>query len=397
MTQAEIAHFDADDGIKIGFSTNVLFHPSNDVIAKADLVEAFGVLSGLFEAVEIELSEDIQKDVLDCPPERYQAIVTAVRHLAGRNGNRLSVHAPWYGEATNLAAPRVEERERSIALLSRAIDFAADVSAGFVTCHPGYHEGQEASRYNAHLRSALATAAAYARSRGVQLCLENMGADRPSYIVHSVEEMKEICAATGIRVTLDIIHLRSHYGSREAFFEALCEVAPLVANVHIADMQDARHAHVPIGDGNLPLEESLDVLGKAGYRGAAIIEEFVRTCDFQRFLDKAVIFRDRYGDGDAGWTPAAVPAAGRLATRALGAVTGATLSPAGDVVLESRDGRRVVRNVCPHTGVRLNAMAPLSVDGGYLVCSVHGALFNADGLCVRGPCKGRSLIPAPAQ
>lgn len=51
-------------------------------------------------------------------------------------------------------------------------------------------------------------------------------------------------------------------------------------------------------------------------------------------------------------------------------------------------------NRCPHTGVTLNWMpdAFLDMDGYFVICSTHGALFQPhDGLCVRGPCVGASL------
>jgi len=51
-------------------------------------------------------------------------------------------------------------------------------------------------------------------------------------------------------------------------------------------------------------------------------------------------------------------------------------------------------NSCPHTGVNLNWQKGqfFSLDGLYLQCSLHGALFEPDtGLCIRGPCKGERL------
>ena len=61
-----------------------------------------------------------------------------------------------------------------------------------------------------------------------------------------------------------------------------------------------------------------------------------------------------------------------------------------------RQGPRVFayRNRCPHTGVSLEWLPNqfLSLDGGYLQCATHGALFRLDnGYCVRGPCAGQSL------
>ncbi len=55
---------------------------------------------------------------------------------------------------------------------------------------------------------------------------------------------------------------------------------------------------------------------------------------------------------------------------------------------------------CPHAGMPL-ALAPhryLTREGDLILCSSHGALFRPnDGLCVGGPCAGRSLIPWPVR
>lgn len=51
-------------------------------------------------------------------------------------------------------------------------------------------------------------------------------------------------------------------------------------------------------------------------------------------------------------------------------------------------------NSCPHTGASLNWSQHqfLDVDGEFIQCSLHGALFRPnDGHCVRGPCAGQSL------
>jgi nitrite reductase/ring-hydroxylating ferredoxin subunit len=51
-------------------------------------------------------------------------------------------------------------------------------------------------------------------------------------------------------------------------------------------------------------------------------------------------------------------------------------------------------NACAHQGVELDweEGAFFDDDGRHLVCATHGALYEpADGRCVGGPCKGRSL------
>jgi len=51
-------------------------------------------------------------------------------------------------------------------------------------------------------------------------------------------------------------------------------------------------------------------------------------------------------------------------------------------------------NRCPHAGHPLDLIPGrfLTADGSLILCSSHGALFEkSTGLCVAGPCPGRSL------
>lgn len=55
-------------------------------------------------------------------------------------------------------------------------------------------------------------------------------------------------------------------------------------------------------------------------------------------------------------------------------------------------------NACPHIGTPLDFMPDqfLTRDRKHLLCSTHGALFEiSTGLCIHGPCKGRSLRALP--
>lgn len=57
-------------------------------------------------------------------------------------------------------------------------------------------------------------------------------------------------------------------------------------------------------------------------------------------------------------------------------------------------------NACPHDGRRMNwAPGRFQVKDGVLRCAVRGARFALDrgGLCVGGPCRGRSLLPVPVR
>ena len=55
-------------------------------------------------------------------------------------------------------------------------------------------------------------------------------------------------------------------------------------------------------------------------------------------------------------------------------------------------------DVCPHAGwpLAIDDARRLTREGDLLLCVGHGALFRIeDGLCIGGPCAGRSLDPWP--
>ncbi|MGB6605801.1 MAG: Rieske (2Fe-2S) protein [Steroidobacteraceae bacterium] len=67
-----------------------------------------------------------------------------------------------------------------------------------------------------------------------------------------------------------------------------------------------------------------------------------------------------------------------------------------------RTGERVFGyvNRCPHAGHPLNLFPDrfLTPDGALILCSAHGAVFEkAGGLCVAGPCPGKSLTGVPLE
>jgi nitrite reductase/ring-hydroxylating ferredoxin subunit len=67
-----------------------------------------------------------------------------------------------------------------------------------------------------------------------------------------------------------------------------------------------------------------------------------------------------------------------------------------------RAGERVFGyvNRCPHAGHALNLLPDrfLTPDGALILCSAHGAVFEkASGMCLAGPCAGKSLTGVPLE
>ncbi len=75
-------------------------------------------------------------------------------------------------------------------------------------------------------------------------------------------------------------------------------------------------------------------------------------------------------------------------------------SPAGLFVVRRGADVLAYLNDCPHLGTPLNWQPDvfLTLDGAYIQCSTHGAMFEvADGECISGPCYGEHLQPIPVR
>jgi nitrite reductase/ring-hydroxylating ferredoxin subunit len=71
----------------------------------------------------------------------------------------------------------------------------------------------------------------------------------------------------------------------------------------------------------------------------------------------------------------------------------------GFVVRAGSEVRAYV-NRCPHQLFRMNFLPDdlLTADRRYILCEMHDALFEKDsGLCIAGPCLGRSLWALPIE
>ncbi len=74
--------------------------------------------------------------------------------------------------------------------------------------------------------------------------------------------------------------------------------------------------------------------------------------------------------------------------------------PLRGFVVKSTAGVAAYVNYCPHAGHPLNLRPNrfLTPDGNLILCCSHGAVFTRDeGLCVAGPCQGRTLTPIPIE
>lgn len=104
------------------------------------------------------------------------------------------------------------------------------------------------------------------------------------------------------------------------------------------------------------------------------------------------------------WRPATAQLICRLADMPEDKARGFTLNgPDGErlevIIWRDEQGIRGFVNQCPHLGLPLETFPDrfLSADGTHLICSAHGAQFDAQGGCFAGPCKGDALTRLPLE
>ncbi|UDI90528.1 sugar phosphate isomerase/epimerase family protein [Pseudomonas sp. IAC-BECa141] len=268
----------------ISFSTNVYDNP-------ADIFGSITDLARHFKAVEFEIGEDAEQVFWSLSAEERVNLARQIRRFTEHNGITLTVHAGWWGRQYNLCSPDLAERAQAVDCLSAAVDFSREAGATSVTFHPGYKDQLE----NAELLDNLINAINQVRTRcntdGIALCLENMGGQRPKFPVFTVEEHLRFHQETGCFVTIDVTHLCSLLPYGESLFEAIAGLAPITRHLHIADLNDTHHQHLPIGEGNLRLSDVLNRFAVNGYRGVAVVEEFIPRFSTEYYLEKALAYK----------------------------------------------------------------------------------------------------------
>ncbi len=274
---------------QISFSTNVYDNP-------ADILGSITDLAAHFNAVEFEIGEDAEAVFWSLRDEERMALAQEIRQFTEANEITLTVHAGWWGRQYNLCASDPTERAQAVDCLSTAVDFSRQAGATSITFHPGYRDQLDNNVLLANLIEAINQVTARCDTRDIALCLENMGGQRPKFPVFTVEEHLHFHQQTGCYVTIDVTHLCSLLPYGERLFQAIKALAPVTRHLHIADLNDTHHQHLPIGEGNLHLSDVLNRFALNGYRGVAVVEEFIPRFSTEYYLEKALTYQEGVQD-----------------------------------------------------------------------------------------------------
>jgi len=182
--------------------------------------------------------------------------IEALKKISRAAKIEISVHAAFY--ELNMAAFSQGIRAESIRYINKSIDFCHELGGEVITVHPGKytydilpgasvdtdplmkiqweHNIESLKRINAH-----------AESKGVILCLENLGWN---YVARSFDDMVKIREEVGetLQFTLDIGHARAN--SEDGVEDGFRVLGDHIRHIHISDNFGKEDDHLPLGEGN---------------------------------------------------------------------------------------------------------------------------------------------------
>ena len=178
-----------------------------------------------------------------------------------------------------LISPSVVERFQRVEFYKRVIDMAAQIGADCVSIWSGRcpdGSGRTASTIDAsgaflfwHLIDGLTQTLDYAAEKDVTVAFE----PEPGMFISNMQEFKtlldQLDGAPRLKLTIDVGHLVC---SGEPVRETILQWKDRLVNVHLEDMKRGEHKHLPFGQGDVDVNETLAALQEAGYSYGVYVE-----------------------------------------------------------------------------------------------------------------------------
>ena len=182
--------------------------------------------------------------------------IEALKKISRDEEIEISVHAVFYD--LNMAAFLKGIREESVRYINKSIDFCHELGGEVVTVHPGKftYEIEPGATPDTdplmkiqwdHNIESLKRINAYAESKSITLCLENLGWND---VAQSFEDMLRIRdeVSETLQFTLDLGHARIKFeGGVEEGFRVLGDN---IRHIHLSDNYGEEDDHLPIGEGD---------------------------------------------------------------------------------------------------------------------------------------------------
>lgn len=173
----------------------------------------------------------------------------------------------------NIASPEPWLRQSSIALFRRAAELCVELGSPLLFLTPGRGFEDEPTTDAAWRRSvdALGDITGYAASLGVDCVLEPLQRIESNLVNDSAALSRMIAdvGAANLGAALDTVAMATAGESVDEYFDTLGD---LIRHVHLIDGRP--NGHLAWGDGELPLADYLEALGRRGYAGCMTFELF---------------------------------------------------------------------------------------------------------------------------
>jgi sugar phosphate isomerase/epimerase len=268
--------------VRFGFST--FFFPRKPLIDIIDELVDYGLTA-------VELIYDV--------PHFDQFDDKLIEHLKALRDRdiRFSLHCPFL--EVNLSGYFEEVRSFSRHLTQKAIDFAARARCNPVVIHPGYTflankipKIEEAARSS--MVEALIPMAAFAKSHGISLGLENL--QMPAFLLHELTDFPSYKKAIpDLGLVLDLGHayiLKRRTGSADPLGDIFKDLDMIgmdsLIHVHLSNNRGVTDEHGFI-KGDIDMKRFVRQLHERGYKGRLIIE----SIEMERLGIPAVLQRIR--------------------------------------------------------------------------------------------------------
>ena len=223
-----------------------------------------------------DMGMDFVEMALDPPQGHYQRIQeqhpAILRALRG-HGLELICHLPTFVHTADLAD---SIRRASVEEIIHSLEAAADLEARKVVLHPGVIKGLALYVLDAAMNLAMESLeliACRARQLGMPVCIENMFMGVGPFI--EPEDFRPVFEAfPEFRMVLDIghAHIGDVRGDRIERF--ITRWGDRLDHLHASDNHGTRDDHLPLGEGSLPLADTVAALNRIDYDGTVTLEIF---------------------------------------------------------------------------------------------------------------------------
>jgi len=250
---------------------------STNAFTKTDLKTALKQIAGLgYKGVEILCEkphwypEDVTEKEIEDVAELLAEYDLKISNLNANTANSYFSPSP----PENVFEPALSNNNANIrkareVIVKQAVLLAHKVNAPCISVTSGQPTpGCLPEQAINHFVDSLKEICDYADQFDIKVGIEY----EPGLIVERATEVCEVIDRVGsdlLGVNLDIGH---SYLSGEVPEETITSLAGRIWNVHIEDIKDMKHYHLPLGDGDMPFQRYLDCFKKINYQGFLTVE-----------------------------------------------------------------------------------------------------------------------------